>query len=198
MQRFWLAAVAAIGLALPSAAQTRLVVAAYGGSYEQIMREANIDPGFRVMREAVNPNVLAYESSPGKMSELFQSGETWLAVWGSGRVKALRDSSFPVEFVNPREGGVVLMSTACPVAGAPQGELAQRFVAHLASAEVQATFATRYRYGPTNRTAQLTPEQAREVIYGKEQVRGLVAVDWKVINRSRTEWTRRWQREVER
>lgn len=160
--------------------------------------EANIDPGFRVMRERVNPNVLAYESSPGKMSELFQSGEIWIAVWGSGRVKALRDTGFPVEFVNPREGGVVLMSAACAVAGTPQPELAQRFVAHLASAEMQAVFATRYGYGPTNRRTTLTPEQAREVIYGEEQVRSLIAVDWEAINRNRTEWTRRWQREVER
>ena len=35
--------------------------------------EKNIDPGFKVMKEQINPNVLAYEPSPGKMTELFQS-----------------------------------------------------------------------------------------------------------------------------
>src|SRR5256885_3137584 len=30
--------------------------------------EKNIDPGFKVMKEQINPNVLAYEPSPGKMT----------------------------------------------------------------------------------------------------------------------------------
>src|SRR5436189_5264685 len=42
--------------------------------------EKNIDPGFKVMKEQVNPNVLAYEPSPGKMTELFQSGQAQIAV----------------------------------------------------------------------------------------------------------------------
>jgi len=41
--------------------------------------EKNIDPGFKVMKEDVNPNVLAYEPSPGKMTELFQSGQAAIA-----------------------------------------------------------------------------------------------------------------------
>ena len=41
--------------------------------------EANIEPGFKAMKERVNPNVLAYEPSPGKMTELFQSGQAALA-----------------------------------------------------------------------------------------------------------------------
>ncbi|HET9653378.1 MAG TPA: extracellular solute-binding protein, partial [Usitatibacter sp.] len=48
--------------------------------------EKNIDPGFKAMKEQVNPNVLAYEPSPGKMTELFQSGQAAIAVWGTGRV----------------------------------------------------------------------------------------------------------------
>ncbi|HSI02219.1 MAG TPA: extracellular solute-binding protein, partial [Reyranella sp.] len=37
--------------------------------------EKNIDPGFKVMKADINPNVLVYEPSPGKMTELFQSGQ---------------------------------------------------------------------------------------------------------------------------
>src|SRR6476659_869380 len=36
--------------------------------------EKSIEPGFKVMKDDVNANVLAYETSPGKMTELFQSG----------------------------------------------------------------------------------------------------------------------------
>lgn len=42
--------------------------------------EKAIEPGFKVMKEEVNPNVLVYEPSPGKMTELFQSGQAAIAV----------------------------------------------------------------------------------------------------------------------
>jgi putative spermidine/putrescine transport system substrate-binding protein len=160
--------------------------------------EANIDPGFRMMRERVNPNVLAYESSPGKMSELFQNNEIWIAIWGTSRLKALRDSGFPVAYVAPTEGAVVLMTTACAVEGGPQPALAQAFLRHLSSPEIQRANAAAFASGPTNPATTLSPEEAREVIYGEAQVRNLVTMDWAAINRVRTEWTRRWQREVER
>ncbi|MGY4450784.1 hypothetical protein ACVWZR_005444 [Bradyrhizobium sp. i1.3.1] len=34
--------------------------------------ETNVDSGFKIFKEQINPNVLAYEPSPGKMTELFQ------------------------------------------------------------------------------------------------------------------------------
>ena len=42
--------------------------------------EREIEPGFKVMKKEVNPNVLVYEASPGKMTELFQSGQAEIAV----------------------------------------------------------------------------------------------------------------------
>jgi putative spermidine/putrescine transport system substrate-binding protein len=160
--------------------------------------EKAIDPGFKVMAEKVNPNVLAYESSPGKMSELYQNGEIWWAVWGSGRIKALADSGFPVEYVVPKEGAVALMSAICPVNGGPNAAMAQKFIEYAMAPEQQVTYATDYGYGPTNTKTVLPPEKAKEVIYGIDQVKELVAVDWATINQNRTEWTKRWQREVER
>ncbi len=64
--------------------------------------EANMDAGFKAFKDEIGPNVLAYESSPGKMTELFQSGQALLAVWGSGRAKSLSDTGFPSAFVYPK------------------------------------------------------------------------------------------------
>ena len=58
-----------------------------------------IDPGFDYVSKKIAPNILAFESSPGRMSELFQSGEIVAAIWGSGRVNALADTGFPIKFV---------------------------------------------------------------------------------------------------
>ena len=65
--------------------------------------EKNIEPGFKVMKADINPNVLVYEPSPGKMTELFQSGQAQIAVWGTGRVHSFAMTGFPVDFVYPKE-----------------------------------------------------------------------------------------------
>ena len=71
--------------------------------------EKNIDPGFKVMKDDINPNVLVYEPSPGKMTELFQSGQGQIAVWGTGRVQAFANTGFPVDFIYPKEGAPILL-----------------------------------------------------------------------------------------
>src|SRR5260370_29142956 len=80
--------------------------------------EKNIEPGFKVMTTEVNSNVLVYEPSPGKMTELFQLGQGLLAVWGSARVQSFANTGFPVDFVYPKEGAVTLLASAAPAAKA--------------------------------------------------------------------------------
>lgn len=164
----------------------------HGGS------DSDIAPGLKVMRQQINPNVLAYESSPGKMSEMFQSGEIWLAVWGSSRVAAMQQAGFPLAIARPKEGAVVLMTAGCAIAGSPEPALSDKFLAYFVSPKVQEIFATQYGAGPTNRSTKLPPEVAARVIYGEDQVRSLIGLDWDVVNRNRADWTRQWQRQVER
>src|SRR3954469_18869255 len=90
--------------------------------------EKSIDPGFKVMKNDINPNVLVYEPSPGKMTELFQSGQATIAVWGTGRVHSVAVTVFPVDFVYPKEGAVTLLASACPIAKPNASPLAHEFV----------------------------------------------------------------------
>ncbi|HKM61619.1 MAG TPA: ABC transporter substrate-binding protein [Acidisphaera sp.] len=156
----------------------------------------NIDPGFATM-QTVAPNVRAFESSPGRMSELFQSGEITIDVWGSARIAALAATGFPVKFVYPKEGAPALFVTACTVKGARDDADGQAFVDWLISPEVQAILAET-AFGPTNKEVKLTPEQAKGVPYGPDQIAKLVTFDWAAINAHRDAWTKRWNREVER
>ena len=96
--------------------------------------EKNIEPGFKVMKADVNPNVLVYEPSPGKMTELFQSNQAQIAVWGTGRVQAFANTGFPVDFIYPKEGAPILLASACPVAKANVNPLAHEFIKVLISA----------------------------------------------------------------
>ena len=161
--------------------------------------EKAIDAGFAAMRTEVGPNVLVYEPSPGKMSELFQQGQIAMAVWGSGRIKALADTGFPAGFVYPKEGGVALMVAACPVRNAVGVRaLAQALLQHLLSPPIQIELAKGAGLGPVNRKTVLTQEQQQGLAYGEAQIGKLIAVDWATINEKRAEWDKRWNREIER
>ncbi|RMC37273.1 ABC transporter substrate-binding protein [Paracoccus alkanivorans] len=159
--------------------------------------EDNIDPGFEVLADEVAPNVLVFEPSSGKMSELFQSEEIALSIWGSGRTKSLADTGFPAKFAYPEEGAVALMLASCPVVDSDVPDKAQAFVQYLLDPEIQVKIGDAMGAGPVNTTSELPPELAETLPYG-EKINDLVAVDWDKINPLRQEWTARWAREVER
>ena len=157
----------------------------------------DIEPGFKAFMGPVGDNVLVYEPSPSKMTEDFQDGSAILAVWGSGRATAFADTGFPAAFTFPKEGGYALGVAACPVAGSKNDKEAQAFVQYMLSPPVQAALAAGAGNGPANTAVKLPPEIAKTVIYG-DAVKALKAVDWDVVNAKREEWTKRWNREVER
>src|SRR3954471_11237068 len=132
--------------------------------------EKAIEPGFKSFKDEIGPNVLVYEPSPGKMTELFQSGQAVIAVWGSGRAKALADTGFPATFVYPKEGGVVLGVAACPIAGGKNPAEGQAFLQHLLSPEIQIALADGAGLGPVNKKAEVPADKREGIPYGPEQV----------------------------
>lgn len=160
--------------------------------------EKSIDAGFKAFADEVGPNVLTYEPSSGKMSELFQNREAALSVWGSGRLKSLADTGFPGGFVYPKEGGIALMVASCPVVGSDVPDLAQSLIQYLLTPEVQLHIAKVKAWGPTNMKTKLSKELGDALPYGPEKINALNAVDWNVINPARAAWTKRWTREIER
>jgi putative spermidine/putrescine transport system substrate-binding protein len=159
--------------------------------------EKSIEPGFKVMKEQVNPNVLAYEPSPGKMTELFQSGQAVIAIWGTGRVHSFAVTGFPVDFVYPKEGTVTLLASACPIAKPNASPLAHEFVKEMIAPQFQEVLAKEYGYGPVNRKTKID-EKSLPIAPVGERAAKLLVVDWDTINDKRDEWTKRWNREVER
>jgi putative spermidine/putrescine transport system substrate-binding protein len=159
--------------------------------------EKNIDPGFKVMKEQINPNVLAYEPSPGKMTELFQSGQGTIAVWGTGRVQAFANTGFPVDFIYPKEGAPILLASACVVAKGSVNPLAHEMIKTLVSAPVQTGMAKEMGNGPVNTKVDVAMPELKMAPVG-ERAKLVIAPDWDTINQHRDEWTKRWNREVER
>ncbi len=160
--------------------------------------EDNIDAGFDAFANKIGPNVLTFEPSSGKMSELFQNREAVLSVWGSGRLKSLADTGFPGGFAYPKEGGVALMVGTCPVVNSDVPDLAQSLIQYLLTPEIQARIAEIKAWGPTNMKTQLSAELGASLPYGPEKINALNAVNWDIINPARGTWTKRWTREIER
>lgn len=169
---------------------TAVMLARVGGGGEK-----NIDPGFEAMKNQVGPNVLAFEPSPAKMTELFQTGGAVLAVWGSARYKALADTGFPVDFIYPAEGAPVVMTAICPVAKQNIKRQSQAFVSTMLSAEIQKLLAETEGFSPVRKGVAFTGSEKMPV--GENAAR-LVAADWLAINPQREEWNKRWVREIEK
>ncbi|MFK0685765.1 ABC transporter substrate-binding protein [Ochrobactrum sp. BD67] len=159
--------------------------------------ENNIDPGFDAMIEKVNDNVLAYEPSPGKMTELFQSEQAIIGVWGTGRVKSFAQTGFPISFAYPKEKAVTLLAATCAVNKPDASPLAEEFAKELLTPRVQELMVKEYGYGPVNKSVEV-PEDERDFIPSGETIDKLYSADWSVINKERENWTKRWNREVER
>jgi putative spermidine/putrescine transport system substrate-binding protein len=159
--------------------------------------ESNIDPGFKAFEKEVGPNVLAFEPSPGKMSELFQSGQAVISVWGSSRAKVLAGTGFPVTFTYPKEGGYAIGIATCAVAGGKERPEAQSLIQHMLAPESQRALALAGGLGPVNTKTVLSPEESAGIPYGPSAL-ALKKLDWDEINSHREDWTRRWSREIER
>lgn len=160
--------------------------------------ETEIDPGFTAFADKIAPNVIAFEPSPGKMTELFQSGQAVLAIWGSSRAKAFADDGFPAGFVYPQEGGAVIGAGICSVAGGAEKAQANAFLNLMLDPEVQVALAKTAGLAPVNRKAEVPAEFQTGMPYGEDEISKLTTVDWATINQHRSDWNARWTREVER
>jgi putative spermidine/putrescine transport system substrate-binding protein len=158
--------------------------------------ETNINPGFEEMKK-IKKNFLVFEPQPGKHSELFQSKQAWVGVWGSSRVNALAETGFPVKFVYPTEGSPAVAMGLTVIKGTKQKKIANELINYMLGQEAQSVITEHFKTGPYNKTVKLRPEIAQKVPYGAEQIGKLYKADWEAINKVRPQWTERWNKEIE-
>jgi putative spermidine/putrescine transport system substrate-binding protein len=102
-----------------------------------------------------------------------------------------------VDFVYPKEGTITLVASICPVAKPNASPLANEFVKAMIEPKFQEILALEYGYGPVNKKAKVDNEKLKIAPIG-DRASKLVNFDWDTINDKRDEWTKRWNREVER
>lgn len=159
--------------------------------------EENIDPGFDAIAD-LQPNIVSIYNTPDEMSRLLTSGEAWLGPWYSDRTGSLKQSGAPVEFVEPEEGAIAILSAMVIPADAVNVEGAENFIDFQLAADVNSAFVQATGNGPTNSTVELPQAYLDDnfVPYGEDQVDSLQTFDNEVISKNLSGWIERWNTEV--
>ena len=152
----------------------------------------NVQPGFDAIKTVLK-DATVIKASPDIQNN-FAQNDAWLAPYAQDYAFALRKAGFPARFVAPIEGVPGSLITANVVAGRPNTALAIKFVEASLRAEAQAMWAQDLRYSPVNRTTQLSPEVAADVVYGEDAVKKLVVFDPITIGEKRQSWVDQWNR----
>ncbi|MGH7069802.1 MAG: ABC transporter substrate-binding protein [Acetobacteraceae bacterium] len=157
----------------------------------------DIDPGFKAIKE-LSPSVVTYYKEPDAMSRLLTSGEAWLGPWYNDRFNQLKHAGAPVGFVRPKEGAIALIGALCVPVGAPDPDLAMRYINFAIGARTQGAFDQDMGEAPTNRDVVLPPSMAASNMlpYGAKVVESLVALDQETISAELPNWISRWEREI--
>ena len=117
------------------------------------------------------------------MTELFQSGQAVIAVWGTGRVQAFANTGFPVDFVYPKEGAPILLASACPVAKANAQPLAHEFIKTLSRRRrCRSCWPRTMGYGPVNTKVDVDSRSCKMAPVGERAQSSDHRADWDAIN----------------
>jgi putative spermidine/putrescine transport system substrate-binding protein len=160
--------------------------------------DSNVEPGFSAWPSTIGPNVLEYIASSAKVSEMAQTGEAALFPYTPTQVTILKSKGIPVEYVQPKEGAVVLMVAQCVIANNSEPQLAQDLAAYLLTPEAQAKALENGSFNPTNTQVKVTGAAAVEQKRMNDYVKNSRVVDWDEINKNRSAWNTRWNRTIER
>lgn len=127
-----------------------------------------------------------------------QTGEAALFPYTPTQSTLLKSKGVPVEYVQPKEGAIVLMVAQCVIASNTEPQLAQELAAYLLSPHAQALALENGNYNPTNTKVQVSGTAAAEQARMNGFVKAARAVDWDEINKNRAVWNTRWSRTIER
>ena len=160
--------------------------------------DKNVEPGFKAWSTTIGPNVLEYIPSSAKLSEMVQTGEAAIFPLTPTTVAAMKSKGVPVEYAQPKEGSVVLMTGECVIAKNSEPELAQKLAEFLLSPLAQANVLQFGNQIPTNPKAPVIGDSVEQVAQINKWMKNAVTLDWDSINANRPAWNTRWNKTIER
>jgi len=161
--------------------------------------EKNVDPGFSKWGSSIGPNVLEYIPSSAKLSEMVQNGEAAIFPLTPTAVATQKARGVAMEYVQPKEGSVLLMVAECVTAHNDNAAMAQKLAEFLLTPQAQAAALEFGNQIPSNlKTQPSTPAAQATVDKFKSYMKTVITLDWDSVNQLRPEWNTRWNKTVER
>jgi putative spermidine/putrescine transport system substrate-binding protein len=159
--------------------------------------ETNVDAGFKAIEE-LRPNLGAVAANPGALATLYQQGQIDIGPGNFNAIQILKARGVPVEFVAPKEGAIAFKTTIHIVKNSPNRELAFRLIEAALSPEVQARLMNSpYLIVPTNTKVKMEGEIAKVLAKDHAEMKSkFVFQDWVAINRQRSSWIERFNRDI--
>jgi putative spermidine/putrescine transport system substrate-binding protein len=159
--------------------------------------EKDIGPAIKKIKELRDTNgVVAFPTSPADMDNVMVQEQAWITVNASIRTLALKDRGSVLEYVDPKEGGVLFSVSFDVVKGSRNPVAAQKFINHMLSADMQTKAAAGMGYAPVNIHATI-PEKWVKYMPTAKTINSFVKLDRQVENKNLDEWIETWNREIE-
>lgn len=114
----------------------------------------NMQPGFDQLEKIIANGAIVYDSN-AQLQQLLGQGSVDLAVFGRGYAESLNSQGMNIGYQRMKEGTVSQAITMNVVAGSKNEELAQKLINMALDPKIQAKFAERSSYLPTNRNVTL-------------------------------------------
>ena len=164
--------------------------------------ENNIDPGLQSIKKL---DVYAFWNSGTQITQMFKSGDIWVAIAHAGWGVRLHDAGVKVGMIHPQVKDKVGMASrgfAGVVKGTKHAEAAEFYINELISEGMQEILHTKNGIVPTNRKVQvkysgqpkLDSDGAPFLLLSPDQISNLYYMDWS--NFDMKEWTKKWNRIV--
>jgi putative spermidine/putrescine transport system substrate-binding protein len=159
--------------------------------------ETNVEAGFKAIEE-LRPNLGAVAANPGALATLYQQGQIDIGPGNFNAIQILKARGVPVEFVAPKEGAIAFKTTIHVVKNSPNREMAFRLIEAALSPEVQTRLMNSpYLIVPTNTKVAMTGEIAKVLAKDHADMKSkFVFQDWAAINRQRSAWIERFNRDI--
>lgn len=170
---------------IPTLSLTVLQAEKNGGSID------NVEPGLDRMAELIKSgNLIGSLDVESQMVSLFETGDAWLGMLATGRMKELLSKGVTnVSFVRPEEGTFPLITSVNIHKDAKNPAMAAAFVNYILSSEVQVAFATRNLYAPTVKNAEIPDDfEFRDLLVLNDAFGRLYLPDQEKITANKAGW----------
>ena len=158
--------------------------------------EDNLAPAWPKLRE-LGPFVVA--PSPEALAQLFERGEVSIAPLWNNDAAILALHGMKLKFVQPKPGGIVVVSCMDVIKNSGQVQLARQFLNDEISSDFQSHLASSpWFFGPTNQNVAVPAGSADYMPTTVQGLKSSVFFDWDVAVKHRAEVTEEFDREFSR